>query len=338
MPALCKISHYIVLTALLCSIFSGCKSQPEFGTDFLHLEKIIPLPGVRGRIDHMAIDLKDQVIYVAALGNNTLEVISLLTGKVIHSIGGLSEPQGVCYIPQSREIIVANGGSGDCYFYSTVSFAKTASIHLSSDADNIRYDSLERKIYVGYGNGGIAIIDADSHRQVGNVVLPAHPEGFQLDKKLNRLFVNMPDANMIGVVDIKRMELKDQWKRNTPRANFPMAVDTVQHKVFIGYRHPARLVIFDGLSGKELGITAIVGDTDDIFYDKDQSNVLVSGGDGYINILHEEKQVSYQQIANIATKNGARTALLIPALKLFIVAAKAASGQPAALYVYKLKP
>ena len=110
----------------------------------------------------------------------------------------LNEPQGVGYIPQLQEIFIANGGNGDCYFYNARSFEKLATIHLGSDADDVRYDSLERKIYVGYGRGGIAIIDADKHKQTADVKLPAHPESFQIDKKLNLLFVNLPDAHMVG--------------------------------------------------------------------------------------------------------------------------------------------
>src|SRR5258708_32671447 len=145
---------YVGLVLLLCGGFSGCSAQSSYGTDQLTLSKTIPLPKVKGRIDHLDVDLKDGVVYVAALGNNTLEVVDLAKGQLIHSIGGLDEPQGVGYIPQTQEIIVANGGSGDCYFYNARTFEKVATVRLGSDADDVRYDSSERKIYVGYGNGG----------------------------------------------------------------------------------------------------------------------------------------------------------------------------------------
>src|ERR1700730_16203478 len=261
-----KSNAIILLLAVLCNN-SGCKGQTEFGTNLLHLEKAIPLPDIKGRIDHMDINLKDQVVYVAALGNNTLEVIDLRKGRIIHSIKGLEEPQGVGYIQQHEEIIVANAGNGDCYFYNAHSFEKLATIHLSSDADDIRYDSAEKKIYVGYGKGGIAIIDADTHKQMGDVKLPAHPESFQIDKKLNLLFVNLPDAHMVGVIDLTQFRLIDKWVRNTPTANFPMALDAINHHVYIGYRHPAQLVVLDGKSGKEISRSTMAGDADDLYYD-----------------------------------------------------------------------
>jgi len=306
-------------------------------SNILLLEKTIPLQ-VKGRIDHLDINLKDQIVYVAALGNNTVEAVDLKSGKVLHSIKGLDEPQGVSYLPQTKEILVANGGSGDCYFYNSRSFEKTGTIHLESDADDVRYDSAAKKIYVGYGNGGIAIIDAETHKQIADIKLPAHPESFQIDKKLNLLFVNLPDAHMIGVVDLRKSILISKWVRESPTANFPMAVDTIRHRVFAGYRHPATLLVLDAVTGKEISSQPMAGDADDLYYDQSKSTVLVSGGDGSIFVYHESDKNIFKQILRLPTRNGARTSLLIPELNLFVLAARADSGNPAGLLVYKLLP
>src|SRR5882762_9206927 len=189
---------YLWVLLLSCGAFSSCAAQEPYGLDQLRLTKTISLPGVKGRIDHLDVNVKDGVVYIAALGNNTVEVVDLAKGNVLKSIPGLDEPQGVGYIPQTQEIFVANGGSGDCYFYNARTFEKVATIHLASDADDVRYDSVEKKIYVGYGKGGVAVLDALSHQQIGDIKLPAHPESFQLDKGLKLLFVNLPDAHMVG--------------------------------------------------------------------------------------------------------------------------------------------
>ena len=227
---------FLLMLVCMCNCFFSCTAQSSFGTNYLRLDKEIAMPGVKGRIDHMDVNLKEHIVYMAALGNNTLEVIDIVGDKLLHSIKGLDEPQGVGYIPQHEEIVVANGGTGDCYFYNARTFEKVATVHLSSDADDIRYDSVSRKIYVGYGKGGIAVIDADTHKQIVNVPLPAHPEGFQIDKQLNRLYVNVPDAGITGVIDITNMKPIAQWPNQNRSANFPMAIDPVLHNVFIGYR------------------------------------------------------------------------------------------------------
>lgn len=292
------------------------------------------MPGVKGRIDHMDVNLKDKIVYVAALGNNTLEAIDLQAGKVIHSIKGLDEPQGVGYIPQTNEIFVANGGNGDCYFYNATTFEKTASLHLSSDADDVRYDSISETIYVGYGEGGIAVINARTHQQTGNVKLPAHPEGFQFDKSINRMLVNIPDKNMIAVIDLSQLKVIDQWTRSTPTANFPMALDTLRHYAIIGYRQPAKLVVFDSKTGNELSNNNMVRDIDDLYFDYQTKRLYISGGEGYINIFESQANNRFNKIANIPSSNGARTSLFIPSLKFFVLAERAAFNKPAQLTVY----
>jgi hypothetical protein len=182
----------------------SCKSQPGFGQKLLKLEKEIALPGVKGRIDHIDIDVSNQVAYVAALGNNTVEIVDLEKGAVVHTINGLSEPQGVAYIPKHHELFVANGGTGECVFYNAVTYEKTGSIKFDGDADDVRYDELSDRIYVGYGSGGIGIISGTTHKLIANIKLPAHPESFQLDTKEGKLWVNLPGAGSIGVVDIHK--------------------------------------------------------------------------------------------------------------------------------------
>src|SRR5437868_5294115 len=78
----------------------GCKGQKPFGENQLIKQATIPMPSVKGRIDHLDIDLKEKIIYVAALGNNSLEILDISKGKILHSIKGLDEPQGVAYIPE----------------------------------------------------------------------------------------------------------------------------------------------------------------------------------------------------------------------------------------------
>jgi hypothetical protein len=312
----------------------SCQAQ-EIGKQYLILEKEIALPNIKGRIDHIDINIKDQIAYVAALGNNTLEVVDLKNGKVTGSISGLDEPQGVAYIEKHKEILIANGGTGECGFYNALTLKKTGSIKLADDADDVRYDAETDRIYVGYGHGGIAIIDAANHKQVGDIALPAHPESFQPDAKANKLWVNLPGSGMVGVADLKQLKLTAKWSKLLPRANFPMAYDKAQHRIIVGYRAPAKLMVYDSETGKELFSAPMVGDVDDLYWDAKNKSVYISGGGGAVNIFKQTNDTTYQKIADIKTRNGARTSLLVPESGLFLIAARADGDQPAALLVYK---
>jgi hypothetical protein len=327
-----KISKLLFSLIIVCFCFDHCQSQKPFGTEELKIKQTIPLPAVKGRMDHLDINLAKQIVYVAALGNNSLEIADLKTGKLLHSIKGLDEPQGVAFIPQANEVMVANGGNGKCEFFNADSFEKTATIDLGSDADDVRYDSIDKKIYVGYGDGGIAIIDALKHQKLNEIKLSAHPEGFQLDKKLKKLFVNVPGANEITVINMETASVIANWKTSYG-SNFPMTIDSVNHFIFVGYRSPGKLVAINENTGAAVATADLVGDIDDLFYDIHSKKIYASGGSGAIDIYLFENS-SLIQIAKIQTHSGARTSLLIPNLKLFVLAARAASGKDAELEIY----
>jgi DNA-binding beta-propeller fold protein YncE len=326
----------LLLLLLFLLGFTSCKGQKSYGVERLTLVQEIPMPLVKGRIDHMAINLKNKILYVAALGNNSVEVIDLEKGSLVHSIKGIEEPQGLVYLPEQNEIAVASGGSGDCIFYSASTFEKLATVHLPSDADNIRYEAEGRKLYVGYGNGGMALLDPTIHKQTGNLKLAAHPESFQLDKKNNRMYVNLPDDHSIAVIDLKSFTIADTWKISKDRANFPMTLDTANNLVFVGFRHPAILVGYDSRNGNQISSNDLVGDIDDIFYNADKQEIFASGGNGSINIFKRENGTTFKKVADIPTRNGARTSLLIPSLQTFLLAERANNGQPATIAAYKI--
>jgi len=327
-------SGTLLLLPFACICFS-CHSQKQFGTNELTLDKTIPLTGVKGRIDHMDVDVTHQIVFMSALGNNSLEIVDTRNGKPLFSIKKLSEPQGVIFIPQINEIMVANGGDGSCQFYNAETYKNTGTINLGSDADDIRYDSADRKIYVGYGRGGIAEIDPLKHQKTAEIRLPGHPEGFQLDKALKKIFVNVPDANQIDVIDLKSSQVVDKWKTEY-NSNFPMAIDESNHIIFVGYRNPAKLVAINENDGKTIAVADLIGDADDLYFDSRSKKIYASGGSGAINI-YLFQNMTLKQIAAIATRSGARTSLLIPALNTFILAKRASGDEGAQLSVYKTK-
>src|SRR4051812_44065442 len=187
--------------AMLFAASTGVRAEPaEPAEPALILEAKILLGDVSGRIDHMAIDPKRQRLFVAELGNNTVGVVDLKERKVVHVIAGLKEPQGVAYVPSSDMLYVANAGDGSVRFFRADNFEPSGQIDLGEDADNIRVDVASNRVFVGYGNGGLAEIDPATVKKVSTIPLKAHPESFQLTRS-TRIFVNVPQKREIAVVD-----------------------------------------------------------------------------------------------------------------------------------------
>lgn len=301
----------------------------------LKLAKTIPLPGVKGRFDHFAADVKGHRLFVAALGNDTLEIVDVSAGKHLHSITGLNKPTGVIYYYATNEIGVANGDDGAFKIFNGASYAPARKLGSLDDADNVRFDVKSGLTYVGYGSGALAVVETGTMKLGSSILLAAHPESFQLEKAGSRIFVNVPDAKQVAVVDREKQTVIATWPMTKFQANFPMALDEANHRLFVGCRQPARLIVFDTISGKPVSDLAISGDTDDLFYDANRKRVYVSCGEGFVDVVQQRNADSYQLRERIPTRAGARTSFFSTEMGEFYVAVPLRGAQKAEIRVFQ---
>lgn len=302
----------------------------------LVLERTIPLAHVSGRIDHMAIDLSRQRLFVAELGNGTVDAIDLASGKVVHRLSGLREPQGIGYAPKADVIAIASAGDGSVRLFRGDDFSPLATVELKDDADNIRLDLSSGQFVVGYGSGALAFLDPVT-RSISNVKLPAHPEGFQVDPAARRAFVNLPDAGQLGVVDLAAGKQIATWRVPQLQWNFPMARKLDGTMIAVVFRSPPRLLLLDAQTGAvRVNIETCV-DADDVFFDDNRKRIYVSCGAGSVDVFQQDA-ASYRLLSRIKSSAGARTSLFVPELDRLFVAARAGFfglGSNAAILVFR---
>lgn len=314
-------------------LMSGVFAQ---SADSLQLERKIPLGNVAGRIDHMAVDLVHRRLFVAELGNDSVGVVDFDAQKVVHRITGLKEPQGVAYVPSNDSLYVANGGDGSVRVFRGSEYTPADRIDLGADADNIRVDVPGNRLLVGYASGGIGTIDLRSNSMTGSFPLKAHPESFQFDAGVHQIFVNLPNSRAIAVVDANTGEQRATWSVSHG-ANFPMVLDADRHRVLVVFRSPPKFAAFDWQTGNLISEVDTCGDADDLFLDSKRQRIYITCGAGFIDVLKAD-DAKYSRLRKITTVGGARTGLFVGDLDRLFVAARAQSGQPASIWVYRPAP
>ncbi len=298
------------------------------GQESLKLKQTILLSGVEGRIDHMALDAAGDRLFVCALGNNTVEVLDLRSGQRIHSITGLGAPQGIAFIPESKRIFIANDKGGICKTYDAKSYEPVGEVNLKDDADNVRFDASSKRIYVGFGAGGIEVISAQDEKSIRSIKLAAHPEAFELEKRGRRIFVNVPNAGHVAVIDRDKGEVITTWKIGGASANFPMALDETNHRLFVGCRSPSKVLVLNTDSGAVITDIDISGDPDELFYDSKRHRIYAICGGGTIDVIEQTDPNIYKVSAKTVTGAGARTGLFVPERdSLFVAVPHRGSGQ-----------
>ncbi len=331
----CRLLAAIASVALLASSACSEPSAVSKGDAPLVLERTIPLAGVAGRVDHLAIDPKRRILFVAELGNGSVDAIDLGSGRSIGRITGLKQPQGLAFIPDADELVVASGGDGSLRFYRGPDLTPAGLVQVGDDADNVRLDPATGHVVVGYGSGALAVIDPGRRVLLGTLALPGHPESFRLHG--DKAYVNVPGAKRIVVGDLRSGRVTASW--TTPHfMNFPMALSTAGDEVTVVFRLRTHLVTFDAASGMVKADIETCGDSDDLFFDTSRRRFYVTCGSGSVDVVGVSP-AGFSRIARIATRGGARTSLFVPELDRLFVAARAGSGsQGAAILVYRPSP
>jgi DNA-binding beta-propeller fold protein YncE len=294
----------------------------------------IALPGVQRRIDHLAVDPAGQRLFVAALGNHTLEVLDLAAGKRITSIASLDEPQGVAYLPSLHRIVVATRAGGAVTALDDRDYRVVATIRNLPDADNLRVDGATGQLYVGHGDGALGVIDPTSMTLVADIPLPGHPESFRLEERGPRIFVNVPTTREILIVDRTQRSVVGHIPLGSFADNYPMSLDEGGHRLFVGVRQPPRLIVYDTVTSKQIAAIPCAGDTDDLFFDARRDQVYVIGGEGYVDAFDASPSGNYLRLARVATRSGARTGLWSSDLDRLFVAWPLRDGHPAEIQTF----
>lgn len=325
-----RLALAAVALALGCSLARPAPAQS------LVLDRTIELPDVRGRLDHLDIDVEGSRLFLAALGAGSLEVVDLGAAKRIARIAPLGEPQGVAYLSRSHRLVVASGRSGRLDAYDAIGSAAVASVVHLDDADNLRFDSAANRLFVGYGQA-LAVLDPQTLQVLRRWPLAGHPEAFVVESGGRYVYVNVPSASHIAVVDRRSDRIAATWPVAGASGNFAMALDAASHRLFVATRRPALLLAYDTDSGQRVGELAICGDADDLFFDSTRRQLYAVCGEGKVDVIRQRDADHYEMGERVATAPGARTGLFVPGRSALLVAAPARPGVAAEIRVYRVQ-
>lgn len=363
-----KFSKKFYTAAIFCGaalLTNSAFAQAKTRAPELKLIGSIALPGVEGRIDHMAFDPQTRRLFVSALENHSLEIVDLKSRRRTKSIAGLNEPQGAVFVPKFNRVLVCSRGDGTLRSFDARTWREGAWAGLGRNADNVRLDLSGNTIYAGSnGEPGAGALDAINLRAMlpqsqggkppkpsspadfrlntprrvnarASVALSSHPESFQLDPKRNRAFVNVPDEHVVAVIDTQKMQIAARWPVPFKR-NFAMAFSASRNRVFIATRNPPRLLAYRADNGKLVGQQPCAGDADEIFYNGQNGRLYIVGGDGTANAF-DARSDALPRLQTTTTAPRARMGFFMPTSHLLAVAAPRTPGHRARILLYQTR-
>jgi WD40 repeat protein len=336
-----------ICLSLLFSLFAAREFDPQTEAP-LRLVQKIPMPDVKGRIDHMDVDAKGEHLFVAGLENGSLEVVDLRAGKWAKSIRGFKKTQGIAYVASLNKLFVASGDDGMLRVFRGDTLEPAGEIKLDLGANRVAYDPRSKILYIGYGGkdagrdyGEVGLIDATTNQQIGDVKVAAHPAELLLDQTGATLFVFVSTASKVQIVDTKKRQVVDTWPISSQR-NGDGAFDETTHRIFVGTHTPPQMIVADSRTGTEIANLPTVEGMDGVNWDATHKRIYVSGGRGngvgYVFVYAQHSADQYELIGKIPTAAGAGTSIWSGGLNRLFVAAPAHDGQEASILVFEPGP
>lgn len=314
----------------------------------LKLVQTIPMPNVKGRIDHMDVDVKGKRIFISGLENGSVEVVDLRSGKWTGSIPGFKKPQGIAYVPSLNKVFIASGDDGMVRVFRGDTLDLLDSIKLDIGPNRVAYDPRKKLLYVGYGGkdagkdyGEVGIIDARTNKKLFDVQVAAHPSEMLLDKSGRTLFVLISIIGKIQVIDTKKREVTATWPVSSQRPG-DAAFDESMERLLVGTGKPPEFISMDAKTGKEVANLPTVDGMDGVYFDVKRKRIYISGGRGiavgYVYTYQQLDADHYEIVSKIPTRPGAGTSFWSPELNRYYVAAPAHDNEEAAVLVFEPQP
>lgn len=331
-----KTAHRTLLAIPLVLLAAGLTARAAEPVS-LRLVQTIPLKGEAGRLDHMAIDTQQGRLFVANLSNASLDIVDLKAGKLIKQIPDQKKIQGIAYAPKLDRIFVGNGISGECNVFDGKDYRLLKSIKLP-DADNVRYNPSSGLVYVEHAEQTLSVFDAETYERKATIKLPGRPQAFQLESKRPRLYLDaLPDH--LVVIDTDKNIVLATHPLKLAQRGYPLAIDEVNHRIFIGCREKAVVLVMDSETGKPITTVAIPEDIDDLFYDAKHKRLYASCGEGLLTVLRQRDADSYDILEKIPTVKLARTCLFDPvAGRLYLGLPRQEGQEGPRIQVYEARP
>jgi DNA-binding beta-propeller fold protein YncE len=328
-------SRMLGLVALAASLIINSGLEAGDGQP-LERVAVIQLKGVAGTLDHLGADLDNARLFVANESNNTLDVIDLKSNVLIKQVAGQKEIHGIAYARDLNRIFVGNG-EGVCNALDGRDYSLLKSVPVPG-ADSVRYDPGTHHVFVA-ADKGLAVIDANSHKLLGNVKLHGPPYGFQIAAESQLVYVNTSVPCAVSVVDANKREVVARYPLGAHQGIGPLTLDEANRRIFVGLRRQPRFAVLNMESGKECASLPIPEGSDDMTLDATSKRIYISCNSGFVAVIRQIDADHYESVADVPTIKGAKTSLYDPTTKrLYVVVPRQAGKEGPEVWVFQARP
>jgi len=297
--------HRNVWAGLLIAVisFALCGSVAAQGT--WAVEKTLHIGG-EGGMDYVTLDAQSHRLYVPR--STHVLVIDADSGKTVADITGQKHNHGVALAPEAGRGFISDG-EGAVVIFDLKTNAVLGTLKARPDADGILYDKASGLVLVVSGDDGVLMtikpdVDPKSGSIDATIDLGGKPEYLATDGA-GKAYINLEDKDQVAVVDLKAKKVLAHWPVAPGGSPVGMSIDTAKHRLFVGCRKPAKLIVMSTDDGKVIADLPIGAGVDATKFDGQQA--FASCRDGKLNVAAENASGKFEIVQTVTTPLGAKT-------------------------------
>src|SRR6267378_2161856 len=347
------LSHFTFVASLIASSDVVCSAQD---LPPLKLAQTIPMPQIKCHnpeqnkeqltqsvdtefmpimtchFDRFGLDLKNGRLFVVAENDGTIEIYSMSSGKLLHSIGGFAMPHNVVYRPDVIRI------------YDGTTYDLIKSLKMLPDADSMDYDPSTHYLYLT--NGGdfanldytlLSIVNTDTNDRVDDIKFnTGRLEHMVMEKSGPRLFITSPNKQEVDVIDRNKKAIVATWPVSGGKFCVAADLDEAHQRLFVTCRS-GTLNVLDTETGKLVVTVPIAKGTDDVLYDRESGRIYITSAEGFIEVLHQADSNHYDPVTKIATGPMGKSLALVKSQNRLYVAVPPFGHVGAKILVYSVQ-
>ena len=311
----------------------------------LRLLQTIPLPDVKaGDFDHFAVDLGGNRLFLTGEAANAVFVMDTRANKLIHTIADVEEPHSLLYLPATKQLWVVAGGDGTVKIFDGGTYALVETIKVTEGADSSAFDAAKHLFYIVSGGSDaklayslIEIVNTSTRRRVGQIKVDStNIEALALERNGPRIFANVRDKSVVGVIDREKKTVTTTWPLGELHGNTPLKYDDANHRIFVAGRKPPSLVVLDSDSGKIVATMPIAEMTDDMAFDPASKRIYIACTE-FAVVIQQKDADHYEELGRVPTGFRAKTNILVPQLKRYYIAAPRHENEIAGVKVFEVQ-
>jgi YVTN family beta-propeller protein len=330
------MSIFARASAVVTAILLVFTARTGITTVLMHV-KSVALAGDTSRFDYESIDPRRRLLFVAHLGNGSIEVVDLRTQRLRAVIPAVSEVHGVLAVPSLNRLYASATGSNELAVIDEGTVRVIARTPAGEYPDGIAYAAPERKLYVSDEAGGTeTVIDALTNRRVATIPLGGEAGNSQFDDAANRIYVNVQTAQQLVAIDPRRDRIVGRYSLAYCKNNHGLLLNVRARVAYIACDENATLLTFD-LRTHKITAKDSVGDAPDVLaYDQNRRRLYVAAESGMVAVFDVRSNGALSKLGMGYLAPNAHSVAVDPATGYTYFPIANADGKPV-LEIYELR-